>query len=249
MIRIAAVGDLHIHKTSRDIIKPSFRSLNSKADILVLTGDLTSKGRISEAKILIEELSEVKIPIVAVLGNHDYHNKKNVQISELLLQNEIHILDGGCVTFKINNKTIGFTGTKGFCGGYGNRSIPDFGEQSLRLLVDEIDYEASKIERGLLNLEADYKIVVLHYSPTIETLKGEDPQIYFFLGGSKLAEPIDKLKPDLVFHGHTHYGIQHGFTEEGVPVRNVSMPMIKRPYSIVSLPFRQGNISQQSVVK
>jgi Icc-related predicted phosphoesterase len=242
MIKIAAVGDLHTHETSYDFLKPGFRNIGKKADVLILAGDLTSKGRIKEARILVEELSEVKIPIVAVLGNHDFHNNNNNQISEVLLQNGIHILDGGCITLKINDKTVGFTGTKGFCGGYGHYSIPDFGEQSLRLLVEEIEHEALKIKHGLMNLDTDFKIVVLHYSPTIETLKGENQQIYFFLGGSILSKPIDSLKPDIVFHGHTHYGTEKGFTEGGIPVRNVSMPMIKKPYSIVSLPLAKEKL-------
>lgn len=239
MIKIAAVGDLHTHKNSKDFLKPGFRNINQTADVLILAGDLTSKGRIAEINVLVEELSEVKIPVIAVLGNHDYHNKNHIQIFKILLENNIHVLDGGCISIKVNNKTIGFTGTKGFCGGYGKRSIPDFGEHSLRLLVDEIGHEADKIDRGLSKLNTDYKVVVLHYSPTIETLKGEDPQIYFFLGGSMLAKPIDDHKPDLVFHGHTHYGVETGYTEGGVPVRNVSMPMIRKPYSIISLPLEE----------
>lgn len=236
-IRLAATGDLHVHEKSEDLFKPAFRDLNEQADIFVLAGDLTATGKISQIEVLISELSPVQIPIVAVLGNHEFHNHKQIQIRQLLMKQGIHVLDGNCVRFEVNGLSIGFSGAKGFLAGFGKQAIPDFGEQSLKLLVDELYHEMHKMQRGLKRLDTDIKVLVMHYSPTKDTLRGEHPEIYAFLGSQVLGIPADDLDVDLIIHGHSHYGVEEGFTAGGTPVRNVCIPVLKKPYTIYELPF------------
>lgn len=239
-LRIAASGDLHIHEKSEDLFKPAFRNIHEEADILALAGDLTASGRLTEVRVLLHELRVVKIPIVAVLGNHEFHNRKQDQIKQILLDEGIHILDGNCVQFEIDGTTLGFSGSKGFLAGYDKRSIPDFGEQSLRVLVDELFHEMEKMRQGLKGLSTDIKVLLMHYSPCRDTIKGEHPEIYAFLGSHVLGLPADEFEVDVVLHGHSHYGVEEGFTEGGTPVRNVCVPVLKKPYAIYELPFKRN---------
>lgn len=236
-IKLAATADLHIHEKSEDLFKPAFRHLNDQADILAIAGDLTASGDINEVKVLLHELRPVKIPIVVVLGNHEFHNRKQVKIKDSLNEEGIHVLDGDCVQFEINGLTVGFSGAKGFLAGYDKRAIPDFGEQSLRILVDELFHEMHKMREGLKGLETDIKVLLMHYSPCRDTIKGEHPEIYAFLGSHVLGLPADEFKADLVLHGHCHYGVEEGFTEGGTPVRNVCIPVLKKPYTVYELPL------------
>ncbi|RJQ32589.1 MAG: metallophosphoesterase [Actinobacteria bacterium] len=234
MIKIAAMGDLHCPR-GINIITSALEKINKKADFLVLAGDLTRSGTLSQAYCLIDELKKVTIPILAVLGNHEYHHGKQNEIRKLLIENNVIILDGKSATFQIGKRTIGFAGSKGFCGGYDKAQIPNFGEPSLKGLVDELKHETRKIEKSLKQLSTDYRVVVLHYCPTRATLGTENKEIYFFLGSSLLAKPIDKYKPDIVFHGHCHFGKPQGTTPGGVKVINVALPLIKKPYQIITL--------------
>jgi len=236
-IRLAAAGDLHIHEKSEDLFKPAFRNLHEQADIFALAGDLTASGALKEVRVLLHELKPVKIPIVAVLGNHEFHNRKQEKIRQILLEEGIHLLDGGCVQFEIKGLSVGFSGAKGFLAGFDKRAIPDFGEQSLRVLVDELFHEMHKMRNGLRNLQTDIKVLLMHYSPTRDTIKGEHPEIYAFLGSHVLGLPADEFGVDLVLHGHCHYGVEQGFTEGGTPVRNVCVPVLKKPYTIYELPL------------
>lgn len=238
-IKLAASADLHVHEKSEDLFKPAFRNLNNQADILAIAGDLTASGDLKEIKVLLHELRPVKIPIVVVLGNHEFHNRKQEEIKNILRQEGIHVLDGDSVQFEINGLTVGFSGAKGFLAGYDKRAIPNFGEQSLRLLVDELFHEANKMRQGLKNLKSDIKVLIMHYSPTRDTIKGEHREIYAFLGSHVLGMPADEFGADLILHGHCHYGIETGFTEGGTPVRNVCVPVLKKPYTIYELPFER----------
>ncbi|TET53815.1 MAG: metallophosphoesterase, partial [Actinobacteria bacterium] len=150
-IRLAASSDLHIQEKSRDLLKPAFKDLNEKADIFAITGDFTASGKLKEIQVLLHELRPIKIPIVAVLGNHEYHNQRQEKSKQILHDEGIHILDGNCVTFEINSLSIGFSGSKGFLSGYDKRAIPDFGEQSLKLIVDELLNEKEKMMSGMKN--------------------------------------------------------------------------------------------------
>ncbi len=236
-IRLAASGDLHIQDKSEDLFKPAFRNINSQADFFALTGDITASGKLNEVQVLIHELRPIKIPIVTVLGNHEFHNQKQQRVKEMLSEQGIHVLDGNCVEFNVDGQTIGFCGSKGFLSGYDKRAIPDFGEQSLRLVVDELNHEVHKMREGLKSLSTDIKVLLMHYSPTRETIKGEHPEIYAFMGSHVLGMPADEFGVDLILHGHAHYGIEKGFTEGGTPVRNVCIPVIKKPFVVYELPL------------
>lgn len=234
-VRIAAIGDLHVQEISEGMVKPAFSRVNEEADALVLAGDLTHHGRLAEGAVLLRELSSIDIPIIAVLGNHDFHDANEREFSMLLSGYGVKVLDGGAIEIKLGGQSVGFTGTKGFGGGFGLRTIPDFGEQIYRSMYREAMLEAAKIGEGLEYLDTDYRVVVLHYSPVRETLQGEPLEIYPFLGTSILAEPIDRHGADLVLHGHAHHGSETAKTPRGVPVRNVAMPLLGRPYRILEL--------------
>ncbi|MCL6471494.1 MAG: metallophosphoesterase [Firmicutes bacterium] len=235
MVRIAAVGDVHAQAGAASMLKAGFANIASKADILAVAGDLTAHGLAEEAEVLAHIVQDVKIPIVMVLGNHDFHLKQQEQIKEVLTKAGITVLDGDTAVFEIGGYQVGFIGTKGFGGGFGIRALPDFGEEIFRMMYREGANEAERIRRGLAALETDFRIVLLHYSPIKDTLFGEPPEVYAFLGASIMAEPIDKLGADLVLHGHAHYGTEKGMTPGGVPVRNVAIPTMGRPYAVYSL--------------
>lgn len=221
-VRVAAVADIHCHEHVRGRIADELQPANDLADVLVLAGDLTLVGHVSEAMILVEELRAVRVPVVAVLGNHDYELGQHATIAGVLRHHGVHVLDGTCVTFRLNGATVGLVGTKGFCGGFGRHLIAPFGEEPLKTFVRTGFSEARKLEEGLRSLDADYRVVVLHYAPIKETLLGETPELFPFLGTSSLCRPVDELGADVVFHGHAHYGSRFGRTPGGVPVYNVS---------------------------
>lgn len=233
--RLAAVGDLHCSDRSAGSFRYAFEDLNQQADALVLCGDLTRRGKMSEIEVVVENLAEVRIPIVAVLGNHDYHEKNNHHFHDYLEAAGVTVLDGDSITLKIDGRTIGFAGAKGFAGGFGLRALPDFGEDVWRAFFRETLSEADKVRRALTCLTSELKIAVLHYAPIVTTLTGEDPQIYAFMGSSELAKAIDEGGADLALHSHAHYGQKAGATPGGVPVRNVSEPLLGKAYATFEL--------------
>lgn len=235
--RLAAVGDLHCSETSAGSYRYTFEDLNLRADALALCGDLTSRGKMSEIEVVLENLAEVRIPVVAVLGNHDYHEQNNHRFHDHLESAGVTVLDGDSMMLTIDNRTVGFAGAKGFAGGFGRRALPDFGEEIWRAFYRETLSEADKLRRALVSLETDLKIAVLHYAPILSTLTGEDPQIYAFMGSSELAKAIDDGAADLALHSHAHFGQETGSTPGGVPVYNVSEPLIGRSYAIFELEF------------
>jgi Icc-related predicted phosphoesterase len=235
MVRIAAVGDVHAQIGNIEMLKAGFVGINDKADVLAIAGDLTAHGLANEARDLLEALESVTIPVVLVLGNHDYHRNEQVEIKRILGEAGRPVLDGDTKIIEIGDDSIAFIGTKGFGGGFGMRALPDFGEEIFKLMYHEGLREAERIRRGLDSVSAEFKVVLLHYSPVKDTLFGEPPEVYPFLGASIMADPIDKFGADLVLHGHAHYGSEIGMTPGGVPVRNVAMPIMGRPYSIYNL--------------
>jgi len=235
MIRIAAVGDVHAQRGNAQTLKAGFANINTRADCLAIAGDLTAHGLAEEAEVLAYILSGVDIPILAVLGNHEYHMRQQEDIKHVLAKSGIHVLDGDTYAVEADGQRVGFVGTKGFGGGFGIRALPDFGEEVFRQMYREGVSEAEKIRKGLEALDTDFKIVLLHYSPVKETLFGEPPEVYAFLGASIMVGPIDKVGADLVLHGHAHYGSEKGMTPGGVPVRNVALPTMGRPYTILPL--------------
>jgi Icc-related predicted phosphoesterase len=227
VVRIAAVGDLHARKTSRGALQPLFREMTDKADIALLCGDLTDFGAPEEAEILALDISSaLRIPTIAVLGNHDFESGQQDEVVRILEQAGVTILDGDSVELR----GIGFAGAKGFIGGFGRRQLGFWGEKSIKDLVHETIEEALKLESALARLRTPQKIAVLHYSPIQATLEGEPPEIIPFCGSSRLEEPLDRYRVNAVFHGHAHHGSPQGRTHGGAPVFNVAMPMLKRLY-------------------
>jgi Icc-related predicted phosphoesterase len=223
-VRIAAVGDLHFGDDRAGTTRRQFAGISEEADILVLCGDLTTHGREDQIRALIEELSIVDIPIIAVLGNHDYESGKAELLQALLRESGVHVLDGDHVTIQ----GIGFAGTKGFAGGFGRGSLAPFGEQLIKDFVQGGIDEALKLENALRNLKTDRKVAVLHFAPIVGTVIGEPEIIYPFLGSSRLEQPLDMIGATVVFHGHAHHGSPAGRTPAGIPVFNVSLPLLAK---------------------
>jgi Icc-related predicted phosphoesterase len=223
-VRIAAVGDLHYPKTSSSVLQPLFAHAAQHADVLVLCGDLTDHGLEDEARLLAKELTAAKIPVIAVLGNHDYEAGKPETVVTILSEAGVHLLDGDSIEIA----GVGFAGVKGFAGGFGERALQPWGEPLIKAFVHEAVGEALKLETALAKLRTALRVALLHYSPIHVTLEGEPAEIYPFLGSSRLEEPLTRYPVAAVFHGHAHRGRLEGRTRDGAPVYNVSLPLLLR---------------------
>lgn len=237
-IRIAAVGDLHYGKASRGTLQPLFAALaRLEADILVLCGDLTDYGLPEEATELARELvGGVKIPIVGVLGNHDYHSDAVADVRRILTDAGVRLLDGETVEVL----GVGFAGVKGFAGGFGRGALGPWGEEVIKRFVHEAVDEALKLESALARLRTPSRIALLHYAPIEETVTGEPREIYPYLGCSRLEEPLMRYEVAAVFHGHAHHGTLRGKTSNGIPVYNASLPLLmatdaERPFCVLDV--------------
>ena len=232
--KVAAMGDLHVKETTIARYRDIFKEISEKADILVLCGDLTDYGLPNEAEILSEELSHLSIPVVGVLGNHDFQNGEHDEVKKILmkgmfvLENEPTVIEG-----------IGFAGVKGFAGGFDNYALGSWGEREIKEFVQEAINEALTLELQLQRLQTEKKIVALHYSPIRDTVVGEPEEIFPFLGSSRLANPINWHGATAVFHGHAHAGTYEGKTLSNIPVYNCSIEVVKkahnRPYALVEI--------------
>jgi Icc-related predicted phosphoesterase len=232
VIRVAAVGDLHVGRDGADHWRDALAPVSHDADLLLLAGDLTRMGARDEALPLLAALSRVSIPIFAVLGNHDYHSGCEAELVAQLRQRGVQVLEGDAGTVHLNGGTIGVAGSKGFGGGFAGASASEFGESEMKAFVAHTRLLAERLGRALRRLEADLRLVLLHYSPVEETLAGEMPGIHPFLGSYLLAEAIDDAGADLVVHGHAHAGSERGVTPGGIPVRNVAQPVIRSAYRV-----------------
>lgn len=221
-LRIAAVGDIHFDGSSHGSLRELFADIHRNADVLVLCGDLTTHGRPEQMKAFVDELAGVQVPIVGVLGNHDCESSEEQAVNEILCDAGVHMLDGTHVVIE----GIGFAGTKGFAGGFGRGALGPFGEQLMKDFVNAALDEALKIEKALHHLNTETKVVLLHYAPIEETVHGEPESIYPFLGSSRLQPPLDTHGASVVFHGHAHHGSLEGTTPGGIPVFNVSAPLL-----------------------
>jgi Icc-related predicted phosphoesterase len=234
-LRIAATADLHYGKHSRGTMHDAFAELSSIADILLLCGDLTDYGLPDEAEALVADIrAAVKIPMLAVLGNHDFESGQAELVSKLLDDAGVNMLDGEAIEIE----GVGFAGIAGFGGGFGRRMLNAWGEPLIKQFVQESISHAVRLEQALAKLQTEQRVVVLHYSPIRTTLTGEDPEIFAFLGSSRLEEPINRFRVNAVFHGHAHNGILDGKTSTGIPVYNVSAPVLRKtgkPYRIIEL--------------
>src|SRR5438477_814197 len=224
-LRIAATADLHYGKHSRGTLHEAFAEISSSADILLLCGDLTDYGLPEEAEALVADIrAAVKIPMLAVLGNHDFESGQAELVCKVLDEAGVNVLDGEAIEVA----GVGFAGITGFGGGFGRRMLNAWGEPLIKQFVQESIRHAVRLEQALATLQTERRIVVLHYSPIRATLKGEDPEIFAFLGSSRLEEPINRFRVDAVFHGHAHNGTADAKTATGVPVYNVSAPVLRR---------------------
>ena len=247
VVRIAAMSDVHCGKESVGSLAPVFAQVATQADVLVLCGDLTDYGLPEEAKMLVRELgSTTRMPIIAVLGNHDYEAGKASEICDVLSEAGVRVLDGD--SHEVLG--IGFAGVKGFAGGFGRGALGPWGEPIIKQFVHEAVNEALKLETALARLRTPQRVAVLHYSPIRETVEGEPPEIFPYLGSTRLEEPLSRYPVSVVFHGHAHNGALEGKTARGVPVYNVSLPLMRKllpdrpPFRIVevqvALPSEDG---------
>jgi Icc-related predicted phosphoesterase len=236
-VRIAAVGDVHFDGTRTGALREVFADVHRNADVLALCGDLTTHGRPDQMRAFTGELAGVEIPIVAVLGNHDHESGEAEECTSILCDAGVQVLDGTNTVID----GVGFAGTKGFAGGFGRGALGPFGEQLIKDFVNAAVEEALKLERALLQLRAERRVVLLHYAPIVETIVGEPEIIYPFLGSSRLLQPIDTLGADAVFHGHAHHGSAQAQTPAGIPVYNVSMPLLQQE----GMSFRIFNVATE----
>lgn len=239
-LRIAAIGDLHVSKSSQGAFHALFTQISNTVDVLVLCGDFTDYGLPDEARILARELNAaVKIPVVAVLGNHDYEGGQPDDVRKILVDSGVAVLDGEATEIH----GVGFAGVKGFAGGFGRGALGPWGERAIKAFVQEAVDEALKLESALARLRTHRRVAVLHYAPIRATVEGEPPEIFAYLGSSRLEEPINRYRVSVVFHGHAHRGTTEGRTSTGIPVYNVAMPLLARtnptrpPFLIWELPL------------
>jgi len=246
VVRVAAVGDMHCTRASQGALQPLFAQASQAADVLLLCGDLTDYGLVEEAQVLVKELSAAHIPVVAVLGNHDYESGQADQIRQILCDAGVNMLDGETCELQ----GIGFAGAKGFAGGFGRGTLGFWGEPAIKRFVQETIDEALKLESALARLRNQRRVAVLHYAPIQATVEGEPAEIFAFMGCGRLEEPLARYPVDAVFHGHAHSGSPEGRTASGIPVYNVSLPLLRRaspdapPFRVIEIPV--SSLSNQT---
>lgn len=234
-IRIAAASDLHYDLLSAGKLRNAFSTLNGQADLLLLAGDLTDTGLPEEALLLADDLRGVDLPMAAVLGNHDYQSNRQKEIASILREANVTVLEGESLLIQCRELSVGIAGAKGFGGGFEGACGTAFGEPEMKAFINHTEALAERLKQVLLHLQADQKIALLHYSPVPDTLAGERLEIFPFLGSYLLAEAIDEGGADLVIHGHAHHGQERGMTPCGVPVRNVALALLKKPFALFTL--------------
>jgi len=234
-VRVAAVGDVHVAADAAGRLRSELDGIAEQADVLLLAGDLTHRGRPAEAEVLAGELAGLGVPVVAVLGNHDYHTDQQHLVTDVLVRAGVRVLEGEGVVLQVRGIRLGVAGTKGFGGGFAGVGASEFGEPEQRAFVALTRRLAAGLERALAALDADVKVALMHFSPVAETLTGEPREIHAFLGSDLLAEAVDRAGADLALHGHAHRGSRTGMTAGGVPVRNVAKPVIGAAYEVFCL--------------
>jgi len=239
-VRIAAIGDLHVGEAPGEDLRQLFTEVTERADVLILCGDLTDRGLPREADAVADALAACRIPVVAVLGNHDCEAGRQEEIKQILARRDVMVLDGE----PREARGVGFAGTKGFGGGFGSHVVQPWGEDAVKQFVQEAVAEAIRLESALARLKSQPTVgrivVALHYAPVHQTVNGESPEIIPFLGCSRLVDPIDRFGAAAVFHGHAHHGSPEGRTPRGIPVYNVSLPVLRRahpdrPYALLEV--------------
>jgi Icc-related predicted phosphoesterase len=233
-LRVAAIGDLHVRQDHDGTLRDLFSEISREAEVLVLCGDLTDVGNPLEAKVLAQQLRACSIPMVGVLGNHDYECGHVEEVREILTGVGLRLLDGQ--SCEING--VGFVGVKGFAGGFGRRMLSAFGENAIKTFVAEAMSEAMRLENAMRTVSSSRAVVILHYAPIEDTLADEPREIFPFLGSSRLAETIDRFRVSAVLHGHAHRGRYEGRTPAGAPVYNAAFTVPKptgRPYGLINV--------------
>ena len=221
-MRIAALADLHFSPQGYDRIRDAMTRLRDEADLLVIAGDITNLGTPAEMESMLASFMRIRVPIVAVLGNHDYESGRQEELSKMMVAEGVKLLDGS----GYERDGIGFAGTKGFLGGFGRGVLTAFGEPEVKAFVQSAINETLKLERALSMLRTEKRIVITHYAPVVDTVKGEPEQIFPYLGSGRLSEIIDRHQAILALHGHAHHGCLEGKTTGGIPVYNVALPLL-----------------------
>lgn len=242
------MGDVHLGTEMRGALRASFANVSAQADLLLLAGDLTQHGSSDEGRLLAEELSEVDVPIVAVLGNHDYHRDAHAGIRSDLESAGVTVLEGESTIVRVGDARVGIAGVKGFGGGFAGACGSEFGEPEMKSFIRHTKDKAHQLGDCLKQMQCDIKIALLHYAPSKDTLMGEKLEIYPFLGSYLLGEAIDEAGCDLAIHGHAHRGTERGITPGGIAVRNVARPVLHAAYQLYSLHCRAVPASEGSVL-
>lgn len=235
MIRIAAVGDVHLGSEGRFHRRPELDRLGEHADLLLLAGDLSNFGRDDEARVVAREFSGLPVPVVAVLGNHDHHAGRPEEFAEVLRGAGITVLEGRSTAIDTPGGRVGIAGVKGFGGGFLGGEGSAFGEAEMKAFIGHSRESAEALENALHALDADHRVALTHYAPCPDTLEGEPAELFPFLGSQYLAAAIDGGRVDLAVHGHAHHGSEFGATPGGVPVRNVAEPVLGAAYRVYHL--------------
>jgi Icc-related predicted phosphoesterase len=235
MIRIAAVGDVHVDSDVLGRFRPALEQLPDRADVLLVAGDLTRHGTVEEARCFATEFGGLAVPVVVVLGNHDHQSDMQSRITEVLTESDMTVLEGDATVLELNGHRLGVAGVKGFGGGFAGACASNFGEREMKDFVGTTEVVAAKLADALQSVQCDALVALTHYAPVPDTLLGEPLEIYPFLGCYQLGRAIDSAPTALALHGHAHHGSERGRTPGGVPVRNVAHPVIKQAYNVYQL--------------
>ncbi|WP_018349876.1 metallophosphoesterase family protein [Longispora albida] len=236
MIRVAAVGDVHMDSDVAGRFRPALEKLPALADFLLLAGDLTRHGTRAEARCVAEEFGGLGVPVIAVLGNHDYHSDLQEELTEILVMAGIEVLEQSGTVLGVRGTTVGIGGAKGFGGGFAGKCASEFGEPEMKNFIRHTQLSADGLREALTGLDCDVRIALTHYAPVPDTLAGEPPELYPFLGSYLFGQAIDKAGAVLAVHGHAHAGTERGTTPGGARVRNVAHPVIRQAYAVYQLP-------------
>ena len=246
MVRIAAAGDVHASEATRERIRDSFTRVQAEADLVLLAGDLTTHGLPEQAAVVADACRGLSIPVCAVLGNHDLHEGRGAAIEAILRESGVRMLERAAAEYEVDGTTVGVAGAKGFVGGFPGSALPDFGEPLLRRVYAETTEEVNAIARGLQEIaHCTFRIVLLHYAPTSDTLHGEPEGIWTYLGCDRLAGPIAEYRPDVVLHGHAHAGSFEGAIGP-VPVYNVAVHVTGRDFYVFDLGAHEVEVESES---
>lgn len=246
-VRVAAVGDIHagIDADSAERLRRGWAHLADQADILLLAGDLTLCGDPREARLVAHAIARAGVPTAAVLGNHDLHAGRGAEVVDILESAGATVVEGHGALLDVPGGRVGVAGVKGFGGGFEGACVSDFGEDETKAFARHTIEVAARLHSALLELDgADAYIALLHYAPVRDTLRGEPPELYPFLGSYLLAEAVDAAGADLVVHGHAHRGTERGLTPGGIRVRNVAQPVIRSAYRLFDLPHSRARTSR-----